>query len=87
MKALQFFSEDYLKTSRKASPTQIANFLENYRQLHAAATLQVNRGPSKLISIRLPIKILLDLKTLARTKQIPYQTLIKQLIDKGLAEM
>jgi predicted DNA binding CopG/RHH family protein len=84
MKPIQFFTDDYLEISRKSSPTQIATFLDDYRTLHAAAELRVDRGPTKLISIRLPVKILSELKALSKVKQVPYQTLMKQLIEKGL---
>lgn len=84
MKPIQFFSDDYLRESRKASPTQIAKFLDDYRKLHGDAKLQVDREPTKLISIRLPIRSLLKLKTLAKKKQIPYQTLMKQMIEAGI---
>jgi predicted DNA binding CopG/RHH family protein len=84
MKPVQYFSDEYLEICRKSTPTQIAVFLDDYRSLHANAKLQTNQGPSKLISIRLPLKTLAKLKTLSKEKQIPYQTLIKQMIDKCL---
>jgi len=85
MKPVQFFSDEYLEVSRKSNPTQIATFLEDYRSLHSNAQLQMDRGPTKLISIRLPVKMISDLKSLSKVKQIPYQTLIKQMIEKSLA--
>jgi predicted DNA binding CopG/RHH family protein len=84
MKPVQFFTDEYLKTSRKASPTQIAIFLDDYRSLHSGAKLRVAPEPTKLISIRLPIRILARLKALSKEKQIPYQTLMKQIIENNL---
>lgn len=59
-------------------------FLDEYRQLHSAAQLRVNREPTKLISIRLPVKTLLRLKKLSKTRKVPYQTLMKQMIENEL---
>lgn len=87
MKPIQIFSDDYLEISRKSSPTQIVKFLENFRYLQTNAKLVVDRGPSKLISLRLPLKTLSALKSLARSKQMPYQTLIKQIIDQNLTRI
>lgn len=84
MKPVQFFSDAYLEKSRKASATQIAKFLDDYRGLHANAELRVPREPTKLISIRLAVKTLSTLKALGRSKQVPYQTLIKTMIDEGI---
>ncbi len=84
MKPVQFFSDEYLESTRKASPTQIASFLEEYRTLQAHAQLKINQGPTKLISIRLPIRLLAKLKALSKTKSIPYQSLMKQMLEKCL---
>lgn len=84
MKPIQFFSDEYLEICRKSSPTQIATFLDDYRSLHSQAKLKSSKGPSKLISIRLPVVTLAKLKKLAKEKQIPYQSLIKQMIDQCL---
>lgn len=84
MRPVQFFSDEYLKTSRKSTPTQIATFLEDYRTLQSSAKLRTKREPTKLISIRLPVKTLLAFKALSKQKQIPYQTLIKEMLENGL---
>ncbi len=86
MKPVQYFTDEYLATSRKATPTQIATFLDQYRSLHAEAGLRVEREPTKLISIRLPLSVLSGLKALSKAKQIPYQTLMKQMIERSLKE-
>lgn len=83
MKPVQFFSDEYLASSRKASPTQIAKFLDDYRSLQSAARLRVDRGPTKLISIRLPVKLLSLLKKRAKEKQIPYQSMMIEIIENG----
>lgn len=83
MKPVQYFSEDYLQSASKATPTQIVKFLDEYRSLHGNANFQVAREPTKLISIRMGVRTLAKLKALSKQKQIPYQTLIKQMIDTG----
>ena len=85
MKAIQFFTDEYLETSRKATPTQIAQFLEDYRKLHGQAEFRVDDGPTKLISLRLPLKMLAQLKALSKSKHTPYQSLMKQMLAKALA--
>lgn len=84
MKPIQYFSDDYLAISRKSTPTQIATFLDDYRTLHSNAKLEPDHGPTKLISIRLPVRVLSALKSLSKVKQIPYQRLMKEMIERGL---
>ena len=84
MRPVQFFSAEYLKNARKASPTQIVKFLDDYRRLHANAEFKGPREPTKLISIRLSVGTLSKLKSLARSQQTPYQTLMKKLIEDAL---
>jgi predicted DNA binding CopG/RHH family protein len=84
MKPIQFFSDDYLKEARKASPTQIAKFLDDFRKLQAQAQQRQERDRTKLISLRLPLRILLRLKARAKAEQIPYQTLLKKILEDNL---
>ncbi len=84
MKPIQFFSDDYLKEARKASPTQIAKFLDDFRKLQAQSLQRQERDPTKLISLRLPLRILLRLKARAKEEQIPYQTLLKKILEDNL---
>jgi len=84
MRPTQYFTDEYLQSTRKSTPTQIAKFLDDYRILHGNAKLEVTRKKTKLISIRLTVDILSDLKSLSKRRQIPYQTLMKQLLEQGL---
>lgn len=86
MKALQFFSDENLKMSKKYTPTQIAKFLDDYSKIHGSAKIRPTARPTKLISIRLPVENLAALKALSKTKQIPYQTLINQIIEEALTK-
>jgi predicted DNA binding CopG/RHH family protein len=81
MKPIQYFSDEYLSQARKSSPTQIVKFLDDYRRLHSSSELRFDQGPTKMISIRLPFKLLAALKTRAKKEQIPYQTLIKKILE------
>ena len=86
MKALQFFSDEHLKMAKKYTPTQIAKFLDDYSKLRGASELRPAGRPTKLIRIRLPLENLAALKALSKTKQIPYQTFINQMIENALSD-
>ncbi len=84
MKPVQYFSDEYLAVAKKSSPTQIAKFLDDYRSLHGQAVLLQEHEPSKLISIRVTLRLLTALKDLAKKKRVPYQKLMKEIIEAGL---
>jgi uncharacterized protein (DUF4415 family) len=75
MKAIQYFSDDYLAQCRTMSPDQILRYLDDFRRLHAA-TPQV----SKLISLKVPVDLLSAFKAKAKMVGTPYQTQIKALM-------
>ena len=77
-KALQYFTDEYLKECKKLSPTQIAQYLEDFRQLHSLS--EQAQKPSILISIKMPPELLGALKLKAKLNNIAYQTQIKKLI-------
>jgi len=52
VKALQYYSDEYLEQSKKLSIGGIAAFLEAFRELQAAP------GTSKAISIKIPESLL-----------------------------
>ena len=76
MKAIQYFSDEYLQQCRSMTPDQIVTFLDDFRQLHGAGT----RSRSKLISIKVPEDLLNAFKTQAALAGIRYQTQIKALL-------
>lgn len=78
-KALQYFSKDYLKSCQKMTPTQIAQFLDDFRQIHGDQA-----SPSKLISLKVPENLLKAFKRKAEIVDVPYQTQIKRLMKKWL---
>ncbi len=79
-KALQIFSDDYLEYSKKLTPEQIVNFLEDFRQIAAAG----QPTKSKLISIKIPENLLNAFKMQAKLQGRPYQTMIKDLMREYL---
>jgi len=79
MKAVQYFSDDYLKECRKMKPEQILQFLEDFQKLHAPAT-----SKSRLISLKVPENLLEAFKTKAQLSGTPYQTQIKRLMKSWL---
>ncbi|MGB0452688.1 MAG: CopG family antitoxin [Bacteriovoracaceae bacterium] len=80
-KALQKFSDEYLKNARTLSPEQVLSFLEDFRLLHGHSD-EIKK--SKLISMKVPQNLLNAFKNKAQLENIPYQTLIKKLMTDYL---
>ena len=78
MKALQLFTEERLEQDKNLSPTQIAQFLEDFRLMHAGAS------KSKLISIKIPENVLAVFRGRCEQLGVPYQTQIKKLMKEWL---
>ena len=81
MKAVQYFSDDYLERCRELSTTQIIRYLDDFRCLHAARP-----AASKLISIKVPQDLLAAFKAKSRLAGTPYQTQIKALMKAWLLD-
>jgi hypothetical protein len=77
---VQHFSEEYLARCREMSPSEIAEFLENFRLLHGG-----ERRPSRLISLKVPPALLETFKEKCRLAGVRYQTQIKKLMCDWLA--
>ncbi len=77
-KALQYFTDEYLSECQKISPMQIAQYLEDFRNVHFASS--VSENSSELISLKMPPDLLRALKLKAKLKNVAYQTQIKKLI-------
>lgn len=75
MKAVQYFSDDYLEQCRELSAEQIIRYLDEFRSLLAAQP-----KPSKLISIKVPQDLLSAFRAKARLEGTAYQTQIKALM-------
>lgn len=80
MKTLQFFSSEYLQQCKSMRADEIVEFLENFRLLHAG-----DLGKSRLISVKIPERLLEAFKHKARRDGVPYQSKIKQLMHAWLA--
>ncbi len=79
MKAVQYFSDEYLAQCQAMSPDQVLRFLDDFRRLHGARP-----APSKLISLKVPEDLLSAFKTRAKLAGVPYQTQIKTLMKEWL---
>lgn len=75
MKAVQYFSDEYLEQCREISPEQVLRFLDDFRRLHGSKP-----SPSKLISLKVPQDLLQAFKAKASMAGTPYQTQIKALM-------
>ena len=82
-KPVQFFTEEYLRSTAKMSVTERAKFLEEFRQLVASRESQ---GPTKLISIKIPEGLLAQFRARCDRENIPYQRKIKSLMLQWLQE-
>ncbi|NDC39741.1 MAG: hypothetical protein EBZ48_17165 [Proteobacteria bacterium] len=79
---IQYFSKDYLAECRKLTPTAIAKYLEEFRLLQAERD-QV--GPSKLISLKVPQRLLKAFRGRCELEGVRYQTKMKALMREWLA--
>ncbi len=79
MKALQIFSDEALENSKKLTPSEVAQFLEEFRLMHENI-----ESKSKLISIRIPEHLLKSFKLKCKAAKVPYQSMIKELMKKWL---
>jgi len=69
-------------STRRPTPDEVVEFLENYRQLMDPRA----RLPLKLISMKVDVPLLDAFKFKARQEGVPYQTKIKQLMRDWLAK-
>ncbi len=78
---IQTFSKDYLDQIKNITPSQAAEFVENYQKM--IHSVEVKRKP---ISIRVPENILKNFKLKARSNGLAYQTQIIELMRKWVVE-
>lgn len=76
VKALQYFSDEYLEQSKKLSTGEIIEFLEAFRELQAMP------GASKAISVKIPESLLKVFRKRCEMRDVKYQTQIKILMQK-----
>ena len=65
---------------KELTPFQIVQFLEDFRMMNQKP------GKSKLISIKIPERMLAVFKQRCRSQRIPYQTQIKHLMEQWINE-
>jgi len=81
MKAVQYFSDEYLARCSAMSADEIARFLDDFRKVDGQP-----QSPSKLISIKVPESLLQAFKTKSTLNGLRYQTQIKVLMKEWLRE-
>lgn len=82
MKPIQYFSDECLANTRKSTPSQIADFLDQFIQMNGRHAPKMET--SQLISIRMPSSLLKAVKARAKEENLPYQTWIKSLLEKRI---
>ena len=81
MKAVQYFSDEYLQQCRDMSSEQVLRFLDDFRRLHARRP-----STSKLISMKVPQDLLDAFKAKAKLNGKRYQAQIKALMRAWVLE-
>lgn len=79
---VQYFSDEYLDACKKMTPTQIARFLEDFRNMVGS---QGDSSPQKLISLRVPENLLKSFRNQCELEGIRYQSKIKELMKQWVA--
>ena len=79
MRPVQYFSDEYLRTSRRIPADEVVEYLESFRRLHAPS-----RG-SRLISMKVDEDLLAAFKFRCKAEGVRYQTRIKELMRAWLA--
>ena len=79
MKAIQTFNDEYLHACQSMTTEEIAQFLEDFRIMHANESQK-----SKLISLKISPSLLNSFKIRCKLEGFKYQTKIKQLMSEYL---
>jgi predicted DNA binding CopG/RHH family protein len=83
VRPIQYFSEAYLRQAKKSSPTQIAEFLDEYIRLQEKPRSANPR--MQLISIRIPVDLLAEIKRRASRENQPYQSWMKRVLREAVS--
>ncbi len=75
MRPVQYFSDEYLKQCKDATPEAILEFLESFRLMNSTTS------KSKLISMKIPETLLGSFRAKCELENIRYQTQIKKLME------
>lgn len=78
--SVQKLSDEYLLEAQKMSKEDILQFLDDFRVIVGKAEKQ----ESQLISIKVPKQLLRSFRVKAELNKMPYQTMIKLLMEKWL---
>jgi len=83
MRPVQYFNDDYLAQSSKATPEQVLAYLEQFRLLQGNS---VEKPPSKskLISMKVQEDLLTTFRAKCEIEGVKYQSQIKILMKQWL---
>lgn len=79
-RGIQKYSQEYVEWSRRLTPTQRMQFVDDFMKLAAAKPV----GPSKLISLKISPELLKAFRRRCELEGIAYQTQIKKLMQAWL---
>jgi predicted DNA binding CopG/RHH family protein len=78
-KALQISSKGQIERDQKLDPVDVLNFLEDFQRVIAG-----DEGRRKLISLRVPDRLLEQFQKKAKNHRISYQTQIVELMRQWI---
>jgi len=81
MRPVQYFNDDYLAQSSKATPEQVLAYLEQFRLLQSNAIKAVPMK-SKLISMKVQEDLLKTFRAKCEIEGLKYQSKIKVLMQQ-----
>jgi len=79
---IQYFSKDYLESVRHSTPDQVLDFLDQFMRLNNPGAIGQSR--MRLISLRMPEPLLAKIKARAKKEKVPYQKLIRDMLEREL---
>ena len=83
MRPVQYFNDDYLAQSSKATPEQVLAYLEQFRLLQSNS-LKTAPIKSKLISMKVQEDLLTTFRAKCEIEGLKYQSQIKVLMKQWL---
>ena len=86
MKPVQYFNDDYLAQTRKATPEQVLAYLEQFRLLQGSS-LEATPVKSKLISLKVHEDLLATFRARCEIEGLKYQSQIKVLMKRWLGDI
>jgi predicted DNA binding CopG/RHH family protein len=80
MKAVQYFTPEYLERCREMTPDQIIKFVEDFRRLFGGRQAGSVRVTSRRVTLTVPEDLLETFRAKSRLNGRPYQDQIRKLM-------